>query len=89
MSLTCFRSSPVRIETEFAIYILQEPHEEYKALFHDFFLPRRVAQIVVTSLQRDRRVTYEDWLRSFKRHIHPFGEMFREHDVFVSVLGLF
>ncbi|CAL1693859.1 unnamed protein product [Somion occarium] len=40
---------PVYIETQYAWYILKNPGREYKSVWTDFYRPRRIAQIVVSS----------------------------------------
>jgi DNA (cytosine-5)-methyltransferase 1 len=60
--------SPVYIETQYAIYLLNSPSRLYKPHFHHFYTPHRIAQLVVTSALDHPRQSYDEFLRGILAH---------------------
>ncbi|KAH8099860.1 S-adenosyl-L-methionine-dependent methyltransferase [Cristinia sonorae] len=63
---------PVYLETQFAWYILRNPSSAYRAIYQDFYQPRRITQMVVTAALRNPDWRYKDFQDN---HLEAFDDL--------------
>lgn len=83
--LTIHLISPVYLETVFAWYILKTPSPQYQPYFRQFYAPRWVAQMVISSAFTHPEESYETFLNNFLLKVDAFGRTHQEDDLWEAV----
>ncbi|KAF9566963.1 S-adenosyl-L-methionine-dependent methyltransferase [Agrocybe pediades] len=79
------QSEPFFIETQYAWYILRKPSPTYEVHFKHFYLPRRMAQIVVSSALTQPRESFDSFLRRLITMKDMLGESYKEDHIWNSI----
>ena len=76
-----YAGRPIYIQTNHAIYILNLPAKQYEKTFSKFFRPRKIAQIVTSSLWESRTQKYEAFVNELREINDPLVPNIRETDL--------
>ncbi|KAJ3915519.1 hypothetical protein F5877DRAFT_81752 [Lentinula edodes] len=57
--------SPLYIETQHSWYILQMPSFQYRDFLHEFYLPHRLAQMLISSALANRNLTHRQFIDDY------------------------
>lgn len=81
-----FFCSPIYIETPHAWYALRMPAKNYERWYQVFYMPRRVAQIVISCAVKRRQINFGALVRGALHHSTTiFGDQFEEDDIWTAV----
>ncbi|KAK0208944.1 S-adenosyl-L-methionine-dependent methyltransferase [Desarmillaria ectypa] len=80
------KDEPVYLETEYGWYSLERPSPKYQPFFERFLVPRRIAQLVVSSaVARPPPATRQEFLRLLEDENDTFGGKFTRDDLTASI----
>ncbi|KAJ3571618.1 hypothetical protein NP233_g3648 [Leucocoprinus birnbaumii] len=73
---------PFYIETPHAWYILKMPAKNYSPWYQMFYTPRRLAQLVIASAMKQKRLHFNDFVHdTLNNTVGIFGDRFVEDDL--------
>jgi len=65
--------------------MLKMPSKQYAPFFHHFYLPQRIAQLVISSSLQDKHLTYDRFVSTILPRVDSYGQSFGEGDITLAV----